>query len=68
MVAGLATNLTPLIGVIVSPIFVLAWLPATHPMVLAVLILSYTALLLSFALFIDSGPADMIYLDMGQNR
>lgn len=68
MVAGLATNLSPLVGVIVGPALVLAWLSATHSMVLAVLILSYTALLLSIALFIDSGPADMIYLDMGQNR
>lgn len=35
---------------------------------MAVLILSYTAVLLSIMMFIDSGPVDVIYLDMGQNK
>lgn len=51
-----------------TPLADFLWKHLPPRIAMAVLILSYTALLLSIALFIDSGPADMIYLDMGQNR
>jgi len=44
------------------------WKHLPPPLAVAVMIVSYTAVLLSILIFMDSGPVDMIYLDMGQNR
>ncbi|MCR9136720.1 MAG: hypothetical protein NXI27_12030 [Alphaproteobacteria bacterium] len=42
------------------------WKHLPPPLAMAALILCYTALLLSILLLIESGPVDMIYLDMGR--
>lgn len=44
------------------------WKHLPPPLAMAALIVSYTALLLSILIFSDSGPVDMIYLDMGQTQ